>query len=775
LGKTILYGLFVCSLLSLSGCDTHKPQAPLPPPQPVITAPVTSPSFSPSEVAELVMARIQEKWKSEHSSEQGLKTLHDKGRDVASLVSTVRELFPAMTEEEAQYYALEMMHLVGLPTPKIAALGAEKKAGVETSGDPRKTESLGSPSKVSSGSGDPLLASSYEVFPQEDQGADLSVPAELGGKGFSALAQGMGFETSLNFGLIGDPRALKGGSFSFQVQDYPETLRPCGKRSNTWFNYLSRDLMYDRLLYYHHTELTWCPMLATHWKVEQSESKQVFWYRLNPNARWADGTPVTTEDVLETWRLLVDPDLESPSDNETYSKFHEPVVLSKYLLKVEAKKLNWRNFNYFSGFHILQAKELKQQSTKEWLEKYNFRYMTASGPYTANAEDLESKKGSEVSLTRRPDYWAINHRRAIGCFNFDVLRYLVIREDRPAFEAVKAGDYDCYLMGTAKWWVEDTEGDKFKRGLLLKRRFYSAAPSGVQGLALQMNRYPLNDVRVRKAIALLVDRRELLEKLMYNQYEPQVSYWSYGDYSNPNNPKNDYDPDTALKLLAEAGWDERNEKGRLVRDGVPLELELIYSSPGFKQHLSLVQNTFSKAGINLDLKQIAPETLWKNVQEKDYQMALMAWGALHIPNPETSWKSDLAEKPNTNNITVFKNKKVDELIEEYDKLELSYEERVRLIQEMDLIIANEYPYILLWDAPFKRFIFWNKFGYPRGGMTRTMDDSDTVSWLWWYDPEKAKRLDEALKNESISLERGETDDKYWTEVWPKVHKTEKGK
>src|SRR5580692_12934330 len=73
----------------------------------------------------------------------------------------------------------------------------------------------------------------YPVFPDADAGADPSVSAELGGKGFT----GKGWETNTDFDLIGDPRAVKGGVFRDYVQDFPGTLRLIGPESNSQFNY----------------------------------------------------------------------------------------------------------------------------------------------------------------------------------------------------------------------------------------------------------------------------------------------------------------------------------------------------------------------------------------------------------------------------------------------------------------------------------------------------------------------------------------------------------
>ena len=93
---------------------------------------------------------------------------------------------------------------------------------------------------------------------------------------------------------------------------------------------------------------------------------------------------------------------------------------------------------------------------------------------------------------------------------------------------------------------------------------------------MNTRRPPFDDIRVRKALALLLNRAQMLEKLFFNEYLPDNSYYPGTIYENPNNPKNDYNPQEAVKLLAEAGWKDRDAQGRLVKDGKPLTIELLY-------------------------------------------------------------------------------------------------------------------------------------------------------------------------------------------------------
>ena len=74
---------------------------------------------------------------------------------------------------------------------------------------------------------------------------------------------------------------------------------------------------------------------------------------------------------------------------------------------------------------------------------------------------------------------------------------------------------------------------------------------------------------------------------------------------------------------------------------------------------------------------------------------------------------------------------------------------------------------------FERLVFANKFGYPQGILTRIGDSRDVPS-LWWLDPEKSRKYDEAMKTPSINLGEGASDDKYWIEYGKRTGQPQSG-
>ena len=565
---------------------------------------------------------------------------------------------------------------------------------------------------------------------------DPSVSAEDGGPGFT----GEGWETSTPV-AIGDPAAVKGGMIKASIPAWPDNLRMYGIRSNTHLNYLVRDLCYEVLLDISPQTLEFTPRLATHWKI--SDDKMRFTFRLDPRAHWSDGKPVVADDVVATWDLIMDDSLKAPMSKDSFSHFKRPKRLSKYMVEVECKDRQWLHFIMFANsLLILPAHEIADLSGEEYLEKYNFKYTAVSGPYIVNPEDIETDRS--LTMTRRKDYWARDDKQHTGQYNFDKIHFTVILDHHLAFEKACKGELDFHAVHTAQWWVEDlTPLDAVKKGHLIRRKVFTKYPKAFQGQAFNMRKPPLDDVRVRKALAHLYDRKTMLEKFAFNEYVPLKSYYPGGTGENLDNKLVEFDPREAVRLLGEAGWTKRGDDGILVKDGKKLSFPLTYASKVFEKYLTVYKEDCRKAGVEMELQLIDPETRWNNVQDRSFTISGASWGAMLYPNPRTFFHGSLADKKGANNYVGFKSEIADAIIDEYDQ-EFDAEKRAELIRQLDAEIFRNHPYMLDWGAPYERFIYWNKFGMPKTVLFK-YDEWEDAFRNWWIDPVKLKALNRARK------------------------------
>jgi microcin C transport system substrate-binding protein len=363
-------------------------------------------------------------------------------------------------------------------------------------------------------------------------------------------------------------------------------------------------------------------------------------------------------------------------------------------------------------------------------------------------------------VTRRDDWWAKDNPAFDGMYNIGEFKHVVVKDISLAFEKLKKGELDYMAVPKAQWWAEDMpELDQVKRGLLVMRKFFNDDPIGTSGIAINMDRAPLDDVRIRKALQHLYDRDTMIEKLFFNEYEALSSYWQGGTYQNPANEVIAYDEFAAVELLEQAGWTELDSDGIRVKDGQKLKFALAYRSALSERSLTVFQEAARRAGIELELQLLTPAAGWKNMREKEFDLMSTAWGAITFPNPESSWKSTLADQKDNNNVTAFRNARVDALCEEYDT-EYTVSKRIELIREMDGLIYNEHPYILGWYGPAQRVAFWNRYEMPEWGVPRIGDPSNMHS-IWWVDPAREAELKAAMSDDAATMDAGEKENRFW--------------
>ncbi|MBL7052475.1 MAG: hypothetical protein ISS00_01875 [Candidatus Marinimicrobia bacterium] len=589
------------------------------------------------------------------------------------------------------------------------------------------------------------------------------VSAELGGAGFEEIAEDLGY-TTYNFTeedyfFYGDPRAVKGGTLRSITSRYPATLRTVGQNASYVENSTIEGLCYESLISTHPLNLEFVPVLATHWKI--SDDKMKFWFRIDPRARFSDGMPVTSDDVVATWDLLMDETILEPSSQLVYGKFSRPVPESKYIVSVECEELSWRNLLYFGGMSILPAHILNDLDGTAYLEEYQWKMLPGSGPYIIYTKDIVNQES--FTLTRRTDYWGADDPTSKYTSNFDKIKFIVVKDNTSLeFEKFKNHEQDFYTVSKARVWVEECDFEAIEKGWIQKHRLFSERPAGTSGYAFNMRKWPFDDRRLRYVFAYLYNREKMNKEMYYSEYSMMNSLYSGSVYENPNNEKIKYNPRKAVKLLKEAGYTTRNEEGVLVHEETGKALSFDISiAKGLAYMVTPVQEMLKEYGIEMKIKFVDGNSNWKNMMQRNFTVFMQSFNGLVFPNPETSLSSTLADLDNNNNFVGFKNDRVDELLGIYDR-EFDQAKRVEIIREIDGIYSDIHPAAWGIARNYQRMLWWDKFGHPEYVVSRYGGDYRSIFANWWIDPEKEARLKKAMKN-GDSLPVTEVDIKFWPE------------
>jgi len=572
-----------------------------------------------------------------------------------------------------------------------------------------------------------------------------------------------GWSTNTNIKSTGNPNAQKGGMITILGdQEFPSTFRSIGKDSRNQILSLLEALQYESLLSFDYENLEWSPSLATHWKI--ADDSLSYWFRLDPQARWADGEEVTSEDIIATFKLLIDDGHEDPNVSAFWNDLFEiPVAESKYIVKITAKKKDWRSFRYCSvGFTVMPSRYLNKIDGAGFIEKYDFTFMPGTGSYEYYKE--MSKMGSEgfIIMKRRDNYWAKDHPTKQGLYNFDKIKFIFIEDENQQVISFFNGDYDIYPWSRAQWWVERFTSEKYNEianGWVQKIKIFNYLPKGPSGIVFNTKNELFKDVKIRKAFSHLFDVEKLNKRLFFNEYIRLNTYFYGTPYANPRNPMMTYNPQTALELLSSAGWNRKpgdqwltNEKNEI------FEFQFLIAPSGDRIYTTF-QEDLKNIGIKMEFKQVDYSAKFSQIMKKEYEVSNQGWTANFFPSPEGIMHSKFADEVEVTNITSMAYPELDALIEEYNR-EWDPKKRIPLAHQIDSIAINSFHYALGWTSPYgARMLYWNKFKMPESGITYIGDWRDPITH-WWIDPQKENDLNDAKKNNTTLLPQPEVID-YW--------------
>jgi microcin C transport system substrate-binding protein len=536
--------------------------------------------------------------------------------------------------------------------------------------------------------------------------------------------------------MRGDPAAVRGGVLTLHTPEFPESF-------NSFINNeidvdQVTSLVYDTLLDLNPDNLEFEPLIASSWKI--SPDKKTFTFTIDPRAKWSDGQPITAQDVSFTYDTIMDKNNLTSVLRLFFDRFEKPVITGERTIRFTAKTVHYENFVTLAGMNILPEHLYKG---KDFNKSFNMALPGSSGPYSLS----EVRDGRGYTLTRRKDYWADVLPGRTHMFNFDKIIFRVIRETDVAFEAFKKGDFDVfsyYTQLTPRIWVTQTGSEKFKKNWIVKQRIYSHTPWGFRGLALNMRKPVFKDIRVRKALFMLLDRKTIIDKLLYGMDQPLNSYFpNIGD-----NTFVPYNPAEAGKLLGEAGYNRLDKDGYLVNiKGERLEFSILSTiNEDIEKYLTIYAQSCKEAGIkvNLDLTSVA--TLTKKMNNYDFDAVRIGFTGSIFEDPEQLWHSRHAQELNGNNLPGYKNPEVDELIDSLPPV-FNAEERNNIIRRMDKIIYSEVPFILFWEENYYMLFYKNAFGHPGTYVSKygSFDVRSEIIAYWWYDPLKLNKLKDAEK------------------------------
>ena len=524
---------------------------------------------------------------------------------------------------------------------------------------------------------------------------------------------------------VADVHARKGGTVRFNGAQPPKSFN--AYIDNNTYTKMMFDLMYENLIGVDTETLDFVPGLARRWAV--SEDGNEFVFELDERAHWSDGEPVTADDVKWTFDAVMDPKSDTGVWKGILGAFKSPVVEGPRRIRFEKKNAtakDWRDLLNCGTFYILPRHAFEGRD----FNALDFLNAPVGGAYriTRVAEQVETE------YSRVDTWWKRDFPSCRNVCNFDhlVVHYYISNEN--AFDALKKGLIDVYPCYTARIMAEETKGEKFERNWILKRSVQNHNPIGFQGFAMNMRRKPFDDLRVRKAMSMLVDREMMNATMMSNAYFLMNSFFTdLYDAGHPcTNETYRFDVEGAKRLLAEAGY------------GDGFEFTFLSRSASEDKYLAVFNYALECCNIKMHIRRKDFAAWMRDMDSFNFEMTWASYGQSLFRTPEIMWRSSEADRKGSNNAVGFKSEAVDRLLDA-EKLMETEGEREEAYRQIDALLTAQCPYAFLWQANTTRLLYWNKFGMPKSVLGK-YNDEDCIMYYWWYDDDKAAELESAVRD-----------------------------
>ncbi|UVC09337.1 ABC transporter substrate-binding protein [Rhizobium sp. TH2] len=469
-------------------------------------------------------------------------------------------------------------------------------------------------------------------------------------------------------------------------------------------------------------------------------------FKLNPNAKWADGQPVTVDDVLFSFEK---------------AKEYDQSKLFYYQHVKAGKKTGDREVTF--EFDLKGNRELPAIMgqlivvPKHWWEstgpngkKRDISATSLELPMGSGTYKIKSMKpGSSITYELRDDYWGKDLNVNIGYDNFRTINYTFFSDINVEFEAFRGGSSDYWSENEAKRWKTAYDFPAVRDGRIKKEELENDyRNSGVLvGFIPNLRREMFKDQRVREALNYAFDFEELNRTIFYMQYSRINSYY-YGselassglpqgkeleilnevkdlipadvfteEYKNPvgGEPKKFRDNlRKAVALLKEAGYEIRGRDMVNVKTGKPLAFEIMLNTPVIERIALPYAQNLQKIGIKATVRSVDSSQFVERSRKRDFDVLYTGWAQSLNPGNEQAeyWGSKSAATDGTQNYAGISDPGIDKLIQRviFSK---DRDEHVAATKALDRVLLHHHYVVPSYTLRYARLAYWDKFDRPK--------------------------------------------------------------
>ena len=473
--------------------------------------------------------------------------------------------------------------------------------------------------------------------------------------------------------------------------------------------------------------------------VEWPADRSWITFHIDPNAKFSDGTAVTSEDVAFSLKILRDKG--RPNYATYYSKVVRVEKPDRLTVRFVFDGSGDREISLIMGLmpilpkHVYEKRDFKKSS----LEK-----PVGSGPYIVRS----AEPGRRIVYRRDSSYWGKDLSVNRGRHNIDRLIYEYYRDANASFEAFKSGLYDVRVEDDPGRWTTGYNFPALISGKVRQQTFRTGMPSGMRAMVFNMRRKIFSDRRIRLALIQLFNFPWINKNLYHGVYIRTQSYFDNSALGSHGKPASALEKELlapfpgavtqkvmahgweapqgdprglnregrmrAVKLLQSAGYEVRN--GRMINEqtGEALSFEILVATPEDERLALVYRNMVRQVGIAVSVRYVDSSQYQQRRDEYDFDMIFNDWFASLSPGNEQLfyWGADAADQQGTRNYMGMRSPAADAMI--HAMLEAKTETGfVTAARALDRVIMSQACLIPLFHLNDQWLALWNKVQVPR--------------------------------------------------------------
>lgn len=494
--------------------------------------------------------------------------------------------------------------------------------------------------------------------------------------------------------------------------------------------------IFQSLMEYDFATLKPVPLLAVGLpKVTINRKSMELTYEIRPEAIWDNGTPITVDDVILSLKIL-----KVPAVNNEHAK---PYV--EFITDIRPDAANPRKFTFVCNEVYMLATDVTGSITvipeyiydaDKVLRAYSFADLKksdiANNPdiidfadeFNSESYNRDTDKiigsgaykyvywetNKQITLERKANWWGDKVAETEKNVHFNAfpqkLIFRTINDFTTSIAALKNGKIDVAFITPTKEYQDLDKSKEFVAN------YYKSEPMmlSYQYIGLNQRDPLLADVKVRQALAHLTNVDQIIEKLLYGKAKRIVGdiYHQYPDDYNYSLPLKNYDVQLARKLLAEAGWTDKDKNGILEKkiNGHYQDFTLTYNynhgNPIRETVGLMLQQSFKKVGIKLEIKSLEWSIYLDDLKNGSLQIFYGGWVSDPSPHdPSQIWGTNQIKTGS--NYVGFGNAQSDALIAKIRR-ELDPKKRSELYKKWQKMTYDDGSYIFLYQQAFRNVI-----------------------------------------------------------------------